>query len=80
MVYTMKEEVQSEECTFVGKILVEMEQEPMHPVLQYSPDDVSNDETDGEFRIGRYRDLGEQLYGEYRVHKNRRERRAELQD
>ncbi len=52
----------------------------MHPVLQYGPDDVSDDETDGEFRIGRYRDLGEQLYGEYRVHKNRRERRAELQD
>lgn len=56
MVNTMSQEVQRQEHRFIRKIIVDMEQEPMHPILQKSPDHVSDKEADRESEQGAERD------------------------
>ena len=67
MVYTVGQEVQKQEDRLVGQLLVDVEQESMHAVLQHGPDDVSNDKADSSLDVRRLRHDFEKAQGQRRL-------------
>lgn len=59
MMNTMKQEVESQENRVVRQEVVNVEEETMHPILQYRPNEVAQEETEQRFNECVHRHKGQ---------------------